>query len=264
MNTLQELWAIFVALWNTGNRIARAAILLIVLWPILICGVALIGSPAVTSIAALIPVVAIAFSIIAAIDPIIIAVVAAFKKGRTVLAWIATIIAAELVLGVYFSIVPVWNDRGLVPVVVLVAVAIFFLAIGTKGRIQKTAISAMALIAIILTIIFFLGGRDKAAGKFESKPLKITNAGASVAAISPIEEFYLQVGKEIQTVVVSSGTHHRLESDKPFIALSWDSVVGIKEYEMPTGVSYWNGTGSIGRLGLKGIQPDTLIRITKI
>ena len=176
MNTLQELWAIFVALWNTGNRIARATILFIVLWPILVCVVALMGSSTATSIAALIPVAAIAFSIVAALDPIVIAVIAAFKKGRAVLTWIVTIIAAELVLGVYFSIVPVWNDRGLVPVVVLVAVAIFFLAVGTKGKIQKTAISAMTLIVIILTIIFFLGGRDKAAGKFESKPPKTADA----------------------------------------------------------------------------------------
>jgi hypothetical protein len=181
MNTLQKLWAMFIVLWNTGNRIARAAILLIVLWPVLVGVVALMGSPTITSIVALMPIAAIAFSIVAALDPIVIAVVAAFKKGRTVLTWIATIIAAELVLGVYFSIVPVWNDRGLVPVVVLVAVAIFFLAVGTKGKIQKTAISAMTLIIIILTIIFFLGGRDKAAGKLEPKPPAEKIAGAPTA-----------------------------------------------------------------------------------
>lgn len=172
MNTLQELWAIFVALWNTGNRIARAAILLIVLWPVLVAVTALVGFPTITSIVALTPVMAIAFSIIAAIDPIVIAVIATFKKGRTIFTWIATIIAAELVLGVYFSIVPVWNDRGLVPVVVLIAVTMFFLAIGIKGKIQKTAISAMIFIIIVLTAIFFLGGREKAAAKFESAPTK--------------------------------------------------------------------------------------------
>lgn len=260
MNTLAELWAIFVALWNTGNRIARAAILLIVLWPALVAVIALIGFPAITSIVALVPVMAIALSIVAAIDPIVIAVIAAFKKGRTVFTWIATIIAMELVLGVYFSVVPIWNDRGLVPVVVLVAVAMFFLAVGVKGKTQKTAIGVMFVIIVILTAIFFLGGREKVVAKFESTPTKTSAAAVSI----PIESFTLRIGEPIQTVLNGPGTTHKLLSGKPFKAVSVQSDGRIIKYDMPAGISYWNGANPPGKLGLEGLEADTVVEIIRI
>lgn len=162
MNMLQELWAIFVALWNTGNRWLRNGLTLVLFWPIAIAISALIGYPAIVAIVAMIPIMAIVFLFIAFIDPLVLAAVALVKSGRTALAWLAGIVAAELIIGVYFSLVPVWNDRELIPVMLLIAVTFFFLAIGTQGKLKKMAISILTLAVVILTIIFFLGGRKEA------------------------------------------------------------------------------------------------------
>lgn len=56
MQTLQELWQLFVALWNTGNRWARWAIAILTLWPFVLVTVALGGVSILTSLLALLPV----------------------------------------------------------------------------------------------------------------------------------------------------------------------------------------------------------------
>lgn len=83
-------------------------------------------------------------------------------------------------------------------------------------------------------------------------------------AISPIEEFFLKVGEPVQTVEAGPGTHHRIQSDKKFIAVSIQPDGSEKRYEMPAGTSYLNGRAPWGRILLEGIEDGTRVKIAPI
>ncbi len=225
MNSLQELWAIFVALWNTGNRLIRYAILLMTGWSIAIAVIATAGSPMATAIVAMIPLVAGILMATAFMDPLVFALIGAFNFGRKAMKLIAAIIAAELVIGIYFSVVPVWNDKELIPVIVLIAVSIFFLVIGTRGKIQKTAVSAMTLVAIILTAIFFLGGREEAEKKFESSP-----PAPKRVVWTKIQTIAVPSEKWVEILLKFDGKQYKIAPDAESGAI--ETISNDKKYEI--------------------------------
>lgn len=182
METLRAVWAIIAAVWNTGNRLARWAIVIIALWPFLLVVVALAGIPLLTSLLALLPIVALLLLILASLDPLIIMAIGAFPQGRVCLRWIATIIGTELIVGVYLSVVPVWQDRGLVPLLVLIITAVLFFSIGIQGKWVKKAVGILILIAIAITIIFTLGGREKIEQKIKEREIKWSRQQATAVA----------------------------------------------------------------------------------
>lgn len=143
-------------LWHRGGIWARLAIVIIALWPVLITFAAFIGWSFLTAIVALLPLAAIVFGLIALIDPLVIAVIGTvwpkFLKTS------ALIIGTELAIGVYFSAVPVENERGLIPLALLLLLAIIFLVLGQK---MKIIASILIILFLSLTLIFIFG-RDKA------------------------------------------------------------------------------------------------------
>jgi len=161
--TLNELWEIFQDIWATGNRWARWAIAIIVGWPILLLVYAL-GNPPIWSgsLMALIPVIALFILIMTRLDPMVLAVVMAFKKGRTVLSYISTIVGIELAIGVYCTLVKIGNDPELAMLLILLLATYIFLAMGVKGN-KFIGFARFVCVAgiIILTLIFIFGGRDK-------------------------------------------------------------------------------------------------------
>ena len=69
------------------------------------------------------------------------------------------VLASDLLTGIYLSLVPVSNDRPLVPLFMLCVVTILLLKVGNaKGGLT----SFLMLLVIVITIIFLLGGREKA------------------------------------------------------------------------------------------------------
>jgi hypothetical protein len=153
-------------LWSVGNYWARLAIIIVASWPLIIALTALIGWPALTVTVALLPLIAVVFGLIGLNprhprrrlrgQPLVIAAIGAVwpRFLRT----LALIIGTELAIGAYFAAVPVANDRGLIPLALLLLLAIIFLALsGWRGRVM----SALVVVFIVLTAIFLLGGREK-------------------------------------------------------------------------------------------------------
>ena len=161
--TLAELWEIFQDIWATGNRWARWAIAIIVGWPILLLVYALWNPPIWSgSLMALIPVIALFILIMTRLDPMVLAVLATFKSGRTVLKIISTVVGVELFIGVYCTLVKIGNDPELAMLLILFLVTYIFLAMGVKGnKFVGFAKSVCVLGIIILTAIFIFGGRKE-------------------------------------------------------------------------------------------------------
>jgi hypothetical protein len=160
---LRGLLEVAHSLWETGSFWARVAIAIVILWPFDVILAALLSPPRVVIVAvplvALIPLLSVLFGIIAAFNPLVIAALGAIPAGRRVLGSIAAIVGTELAVGVYFSLVPVWRDRALVPVVVLASAAILFLSLAKKGSV---VVRILIFLLLFFTLVFFLGGRRAA------------------------------------------------------------------------------------------------------
>lgn len=151
-------WRIISALWGIGNFWLRFAIALIAFWPIIITIAAFIGWPALTATVTLLPLVALIIGLLTAFDPMVLAVLGTFGGGRKALAMIAMIIGSELAVGIFFSAVPVANDRGLIPLALVTMLAIvFFMLSGVNGKI----ISALVIVLTAIAVISFIGGRGE-------------------------------------------------------------------------------------------------------
>lgn len=160
MQTLQTLATLSRQLWKTGNDWARWALALTAAWPLVISLVAVIGYRPLTSAFGLLPVLAIVFVLVAWTDPLVIPILAAVHVSRSGIQWLATILGTELLLSVYFTLVPVHNDPGLLPLLLLVAAAQLFLALGIQtGHTGAVQTALWALLAVI-TVAFFAGGWD--------------------------------------------------------------------------------------------------------
>ena len=154
---LGQIGRFFGIVWRTGNFWGRIFILLIVCWPLFLALIATIGAgTAITSLLALIPFFAIVAGIAA--YPVISAALVYFNKSRNILGWIAAIIGTELVIGAYFSALPLSNDRGLVPLLILVIAALVLLSLAKKLAFVR---SILWIALIILTAIFIFGGREE-------------------------------------------------------------------------------------------------------
>ncbi|HEY4519159.1 MAG TPA: hypothetical protein VJK01_02280 [Candidatus Paceibacterota bacterium] len=190
--TLNELWEIFQDIWATGNRWTRIALAIIVGWPILLLVYAL-GNPPIWSgsLMALIPVIALFILIMTRLDPMVLAVVMAFKKGRTVLSYISTIVGIELAIGVYCTLVRIGNDPELAMLLILFLVTYIFLAMGVKGnKFVGFAKSVCVAGIIILTAIFIFGGREEIKERAEDSMQRKESAIRQYEVIDGLEVPY--------------------------------------------------------------------------
>lgn len=200
---------------------------------------------------------------------------------------VAAVIASELAVGLLVLWLPVHRNYPM-SFLALATVMIFITyTIWRKGAfwwpklVYRLAIFTLiaALFSIILpqtsVIIGRLGGGidEKIAGKLECiensnlpqcKPTPAPAVAPVPTAIAPPEVFVLEVGKVIQTVEIRPGTHHQLQSNKKFIAVSIQPDGSERKYEMPVGTSYWNGAAPWGRLLLEAIEDGTRVKIAPI
>lgn len=177
MEALTSLLGLFKALWNTGNRWTRYALMTILIWPFLIVLVALTGSRHAVSIFTLVSIVATIIFLTTgrrkrtggenAEDPCvgwetgplaIILLLSLFKKGRSAEKVLATVIGAELLLGIYFCLVPITNAPWLIPLFVITVFALLFFLIGVQNKVTRKIVSILSIFLLGLTAMFYLGG----------------------------------------------------------------------------------------------------------
>lgn len=155
--TWNEVREFIADLWYTGNFWARWAMAIFLIWPILIVLAVLFPvavAHVVVPIVALLPVAAIAFLLIAVIDPLAIGIIAVFQSGRRALRFVGAVMGIELAFGLYLALIPVGNRRGLVPVMLLAVVALPLLSLvpGSWGRWLR---GFAVLVLLFVTILFF-------------------------------------------------------------------------------------------------------------
>lgn len=263
MNILNELWLLFVALWNTGNRWARIAIAFFAGWPVVMIMAAISYRPAVPYVA-LLPLVALVALFIIWIDPLIIAVVAAFANGRKLLMAFVTGITVELLIGIFLTFVPVGNKPSLVAPLLLVSIT---LALMSASGIK----SSKAKKALYVLVFFFVFGMFLPR-TFEKKVVPIpekldstlsgeAQSQPAVYKVLPAEAFTVNAGEKKNTVTVGPGTHHVIDSTQDFIAVSTKPDGSEVEYKMSAGRTSWNGAAPKGFLIVKGIQDGTELKI---
>jgi hypothetical protein len=166
-----------------------------VLWPIAMILAALCGSsdpnspwwtPTVAQtlvpIIALTPLVVVVLLGIRLVNPLTIAVFTAFPKLRKPLTWIGMVLMVELSIGTYLTFVPIAQDRALVLPLILVAITLGLSKIlGMKGWIIKLLVG----LVILLTLIFFLGGRSGAKEKTDNITKALTSSTQPQISYNP-------------------------------------------------------------------------------
>ena len=93
------------------------------------------------------------------------------KTGQKILACFCAIIGAEILMGIYFAMVPTANDRPLIPLLLLFFLGLCFFR--KKGGVRKFLIFNV----VILTAVFFLGGRTEV-------QKKINGVGSEISSTS--------------------------------------------------------------------------------
>lgn len=288
MNSLRALWPPIRAIWRIlagqnrrgriANRWARLVILGVVfgvavpliLWPFVLIGVALTGSAGIVSAAAFLPLVALPVFVIilAAAYPLLSGILVTIPGVRVLFGWLFIVIFAELVIGLYLAVIPVWNSPGLIPVLVLLVVVLgMFLIlrrqfVGLRGGLASWFSTALVLAIVGITIVFFFSGKKEA----EAKAAEATSA---IQSASHVQEFTLNADEEQVTVVVGPGTFHRIyATDKQGSPVEWLALSKLpdgsyREYRMRP-VHSWRGGEPEGLLRVKGVADGTILRFERV
>jgi len=129
------------AAWNKGTYLARVVIGIVLIWPLVLIGVAS-PLPPQTAIS-VVPLVTIACMLLVLLGPSKLAILEiGFSR------YIARIVVPFLLIGLYCSFIPLGNVRALVPAVALIWYVILFLFWG--GRHQWGTIAAILLMGFSL------------------------------------------------------------------------------------------------------------------
>jgi len=181
-SVIEEVLRVIASIWNIGNIWLRRVAIFAIAVPLGMLTAAMLipqgFAATVIPILALLPVVAIVF--LALQKPMVIAAATTAEVGRKAIRAVSLVLAADLVFGVFLSLVPVSNDPGLVPLFVLALVTILLLRIGNA---QGLVSSLLTLLAIVLTVIFLIGGRSRMGGAFKSLGTHAANEGVPQAQL---------------------------------------------------------------------------------
>jgi hypothetical protein len=162
------------SIWEIGNVWLRWIAILAIAVPVLTLVAAMSMPPnlavTVIPILALLPIAGLVG--LGLLQPMVIAAAATLEVGRKAISTVAFVLGADLVFGVYLSLVPISNDRRLVPLFVLALVTILLLRIGNARGIVP---SLLMLLAIAITVTFFIGGRGKITDTIRAWSTRATN-----------------------------------------------------------------------------------------
>jgi hypothetical protein len=155
-----------ITFYQKANLILRIALFAAVLWPLMAIATALLLTPynaqTIVPLVTLSPLVPMFLFVVGA--PFKFVLLWQDPDAKTGFLWLAALIAVELSISVYFSVIPVSNDIGLVPLLILTASALFFLSIAKIAHWLRLLLS---LLIIAITAIFILGGRTKIKAEFQ-------------------------------------------------------------------------------------------------
>lgn len=177
MNELfTELFELFTRLWNTSNRWLHTALVLMLSWFPLLVGAAIIPSHFVINILIFIPILTVIFLILS--FPVLIYLMRAFTWSRNLLKTLATIVAVQISLGIALLLIPIHNDRGLVPIFVAAIIAFILFTVGVKkeNKAVKKVKKLLVIFLSVLVVIFLAGGREKINQEIEEARAKTENA----------------------------------------------------------------------------------------
>ena len=165
MKTIQELFAIFSALWEKGNEIVRLSVFIILAWPTIIVMVVMMeAGQEVVFLMTLLPLVATGAIFLWKVSPLLVLIAGQADPVDRAYRKIFAIIALELVIGLALCLPEVAIFfRSNMPVVVLSAITIPFLLGSAGWSLQK--------IVVTMTFLIFLGVAYLFLGRGDSKAL---------------------------------------------------------------------------------------------
>ncbi|TSC91298.1 MAG: hypothetical protein G01um10142_26 [Parcubacteria group bacterium Gr01-1014_2] len=168
MATFQALLRVIRALWNIAapalRWTIRLVLLAILIWPFVVLAVAYAGMAWVTATVAMVPLVA--FFILLLIFPLIAGTLAAISRARVIYKWLLLVVFGEMLIGLYLTFVPAWNDPELIGVLILLGSTLgVFLTLrwmfGWQNRWAARFAAVLTLGIVMITVIFFFGGRER-------------------------------------------------------------------------------------------------------
>lgn len=254
--------------WNAGSKWLKWGIGIVAFWPIPMVFAALTPDTAIKAIVALLPLIGIAIILFTIFDPMVIGVIGGFSAGRRFLGRLIGIVAFELVIGIYLAIFPLSNDKGLVPLALLLLVSIPFILFGMTGKARRWLLTLVVIAIIGIAVIVSLGGRKEAKKQVHD----FFHSSSPIQSQPAVEQFSLpysdelkkegKVQEETPTVEASPGTRHRLWANKPYMAISVQMDGSRNLYNMPAGWESWIGAEPAGRLRLIAKEEGTIVKIS--
>lgn len=100
--------------------------------------------------------------------------------GSSAFRWSMKVIGLELLIGLYFSLVPVANERVLVLIALMLMSAMMALSLGGKKGLARLTTVAL----VVITGIFFAGGNDEALALIESG----VSSASSAQQTAPVQQ----------------------------------------------------------------------------
>ncbi len=259
---LNEVWEVIAALWNTGVRFARVAIRVVLgvifVWPFALLGASLTGSSGFTAAVALVPLAAILLLMLA--YPLVSGVLAALPQGRRFYLWLVIVLFGEMVIGLYLAVVPVWNNPGLIPVLVLLVVVLGMFLILKRQFVWRRGgwfSTVLALAILSITFTFFFSGGKKETERRARKP-------DAVQADARVYEFIFNAGEVTDTVETGPGSRHLVLSNQDWILVSALADGTPKEYLMRAGQGSLDGGNIVGPARVRALTDETRLQFKKV
>lgn len=285
MRQLWELVAGFLeTLWDTGNFLARLAIVVVLGWPVALTLAVLGGVKGdVAVFLALIPAVALVLFLLV-IPPMLPVLVMALpaqpfddvrflrrirfpsraerlRALKRALKFLTLVAGIESAIGIFVAGVPVWNDPGLL--LWLFAFTIVFMLMWFGGVRHKWLTRSFVIVFLIITAAFFAGGREGVRGWKEERQRRKAEQIVAVQTERAPKEFSLNAGEEKPTVRNGAETIHRIQANKTWIAIAADNTGKVVEYPMPAGASRWGGSEPEDLLWVRGVEDGTTLRFER-
>lgn len=165
-NIVGNLWRTVRAFWRVADHWGRTIIALLIAWPVLAATAAIFAPPDVKAAVALLPFAGLVVLLMR--RNMVAAVAAAAALGpetRKGIRWLFTLVGVEVLIGFYLAVTPVENDPRLLLWLALAGAGIILLRLGVPSRLTNSAVSALVAFTVLITLVFFAGGREKAAIK---------------------------------------------------------------------------------------------------
>ncbi len=153
---------IIARLWEVGTLIVRTSLIVLLAFPLLITIVAFVGAPWLVATVTILVFVAMLGAGIISINPLLIGILATNSRVRNGLKRIAGVLAIELLVGVYFTLMSPFLKVGATLVILLLFFSLFFLALAEQVSFTKAMRAILVLILICisgLSIVSYIAPR---------------------------------------------------------------------------------------------------------